>query len=100
MMRGVLPGPLVTAPALKVWLLATPLAPMRLRLSSSGNLASFVAIRRDTQVKELNMTALQGWIVIGLLVLILLGIVGIGAEIQALPYLWRTHDVGLLNPST
>ena len=42
--------------------------------------------------------ALQGWIVIGLLVLILLGIVGIGAEI--LPYLWRTHDVGLLNPST
>jgi hypothetical protein len=41
------------------------------------------------------MTALQGWIVIGLLVLIMLGIVGIGAEIQALPYLWRTHDVGL-----
>ena len=46
------------------------------------------------------MTALQGWIVIGLLVLIMLGIVGLGAEIQALPYLWRTHDVGLLNPST
>ena len=41
-------------------------------------------------VKELNMTALQGWIVIGLLVLIVLGIVGLGAEIQALPYLWRT----------
>ena len=40
--------------------------------------------------KELNMTALQGWIVIGLLVLIMLGIVGLGAEIQALPYLWRT----------
>ena len=38
-----------------------------------------------------NMTALQGWIVIGLLVLIVLGIVGIGAEIQSLPYLWRTH---------
>jgi hypothetical protein len=45
--------------------------------------------------KELNMTALQGWIVIGLLVLIMLGIVGIGAEIKELPYLWRTHDVGL-----
>ena len=45
--------------------------------------------------KELNMTALQGWIVIGLLVLIMLGIVGIGAEIEALPWLWRTHDVGL-----
>ena len=44
------------------------------------------------------MTALQGWIVIGLLVLIMLGIVGIGTEIKALPYLWRTHDVGLLNP--
>jgi hypothetical protein len=28
------------------------------------------------------MTALQGWIVIGLLVLIMLGIVGIGAEIE------------------
>jgi hypothetical protein len=53
---------------------------------------------RDRQVKELNMTALQGWIVIGLLVLIMLGIVGIGAEIKDLPYLWRTHDVGLLNP--
>jgi hypothetical protein len=37
------------------------------------------------------MTALQGWIVIGLLVLIILGIVGIGAELQSLPYLWRTH---------
>jgi hypothetical protein len=36
------------------------------------------------------MTALQGWIVIGLLVLVVLGIVGLGAEIQALPYLWRT----------
>ena len=34
--------------------------------------------------------ALQGWIVIGLLVLILLGIVGLGAEIIALPYLWRS----------
>jgi hypothetical protein len=45
-----------------------------------------------------NMTALQGWIVIGLLVLIMLGIVGIGIEIKVLPYLWRTHDVGLLNP--
>ena len=53
---------------------------------------------RDIQVKELNITALQGWIVIGLLVLIMLGIVGIGAEIKDLPYLWRTHDVGLLNP--
>ncbi len=44
--------------------------------------------------KELNMTgprrlALQGWIVIGLLVLILLGIVGLGAEIKFVPYLWR-----------
>jgi len=36
------------------------------------------------------MTALQGWIVIGLLVLITLGIVGIGAELKALAYLWRT----------
>ena len=36
------------------------------------------------------MTALQGWIVIGLLVLITLGIVGLGAEIKNLPYLWRT----------
>jgi len=36
------------------------------------------------------MTALQGWIVIGLLVLITLGIVGICAELEALPYLWRT----------
>jgi hypothetical protein len=27
--------------------------------------------------------------VIGLLVLILLGIVGVGVEIKALPYLWR-----------
>jgi hypothetical protein len=36
------------------------------------------------------MTALQGWIVIGLLVLITVGIVGLGAEIKALPYLWRT----------
>ena len=43
-------------------------------------------------VKELNMTALQGWIVIGLLVLIMLGIVGIGAEIEALPWLWRTYN--------
>ena len=41
-------------------------------------------------MKELTLTALQGWIVIGLLVLIMLGIVGIGAEIEALPWLWRT----------
>jgi hypothetical protein len=40
--------------------------------------------------RELNMTALQGWIVIGLLVLITLGMVGIGAELKDLPYLWRT----------
>jgi hypothetical protein len=39
-----------------------------------------------------NMTALQGWIVIGLLVLIILGIVGIGAEIEGLPWLWRTYN--------
>jgi hypothetical protein len=45
------------------------------------------------------MTTLQGWIVIGLLVLIVLGIIGIGAELEALPYVWRTHDVGSLNPS-
>ncbi len=38
------------------------------------------------------MTELQGWIVIGLLVLITLGIVGIGAEIEALPWLWRTYN--------
>jgi hypothetical protein len=31
------------------------------------------------------MTALQGWIVIGLLLLIMLGIVGLGAEIKELP---------------
>ncbi len=37
------------------------------------------------------MTALQGWIVIGLLVLIMLAIVGIGAEIEGLPWLWRTY---------
>jgi hypothetical protein len=36
------------------------------------------------------MTALQGWIVIGALVLIVLGIAGLGAELQVLPYLWRT----------
>ncbi len=36
------------------------------------------------------MTETQGWIVIGLLVLIMLGIVGIGAEIKYLPYVWRT----------
>jgi hypothetical protein len=36
------------------------------------------------------MTALQGWIVIGLLVLIMLGVVGLGAEIKVLPYIWRT----------
>jgi hypothetical protein len=35
--------------------------------------------------------------VIGLLVSIMLGIVGMGAEIKALPCLWRTHDVGLLS---
>jgi len=35
------------------------------------------------------MTALQGRIVIGLLVLITLGILGLGVEIKALPYLWR-----------
>jgi hypothetical protein len=45
---------------------------------------------RRLSVKELNMTVLQGWIVIGLLVLIVLGIVGIGAEIKYLPYVWRT----------
>ncbi len=38
------------------------------------------------------MTALQGWIVIGLLVLIMLGIVGIGTEIEGLPWLWRTYN--------
>ena len=42
--------------------------------------------------RELNMTALQGWIVIGLLVLIILGIVGLGAEIENLPYVWRTYS--------
>jgi hypothetical protein len=40
--------------------------------------------------RELNITAVQGWIVIGLLLLIMLGIVGLGAGIKALPYLWRT----------
>jgi hypothetical protein len=41
------------------------------------------------QRRKLNMTALQGWIVIGLLVLIVAGIVGLAAELQAVPYLWR-----------
>ena len=36
------------------------------------------------------MTRLQGWIVIALLVLIILGMIGIGVELQALQYLWRT----------
>jgi hypothetical protein len=36
------------------------------------------------------MTASQGWIVIGLLVLITVGIVGLGVELKDLPYLWRT----------
>ena len=36
---------------------------------------------------------------IALLVLIVLGIVGLGVEIKELPYPWRTHDVGSLNPS-
>jgi hypothetical protein len=44
---------------------------------------------------SLNMTALQGWIVIGLLVLITLGIVGIAVELEALPYLWRTSAEGM-----
>ncbi len=38
------------------------------------------------------MTTLQGWIVIGLLVLIVLGMIGLGAEIQYLPYVWRTYS--------
>jgi hypothetical protein len=38
------------------------------------------------------MTALQGWIVIGLLVLIVLGMVSIGAELEALPWLWRAYN--------
>jgi hypothetical protein len=42
------------------------------------------------------MTALQGWIVIGLLVLITLGLVGLAAEMQDLPYLWRTDAPHLL----
>jgi hypothetical protein len=41
------------------------------------------------------MTALQGWILIGLLVLVVLGIVGIGAELQNLPDLWRTSAEGI-----
>ena len=54
---------------------------------------AFLSIKQlEAFVKELNMTALQGWIVIGLLVLIMLGIVGIGAEIEALPWLWRTYN--------
>ena len=42
------------------------------------------------------MTAVQGWILIGLLVLIVLGIVVLGAEIQDLPYLWSTAAPHLL----
>ena len=67
-------------------------------MTPSPELAQCLLSMRDTQVKELNMTALQGWILIGLLMLIMLGIVGIGVEIKDLPYLWRTHDVGSLNP--
>jgi hypothetical protein len=44
------------------------------------------------------MTALQGWIVIGLLVLIVLGIVGIGAELKALPYIWRAAAEAIQPP--
>jgi hypothetical protein len=52
----------------------------------------------DWFVKGLNMTALQGWIVIGLLVLIVLGIVGIGAELKVLPYLWRAAAEAIQPP--
>jgi hypothetical protein len=38
------------------------------------------------------MTVLQGWIVIGLLVLIMVGIVGLGLEIEYLPFVWRTYS--------
>ena len=44
------------------------------------------------------MTALQGWIVIGLLVLIVIGIVGLAAELQALPYLWRATAEAIQPP--
>ena len=44
------------------------------------------------------MTALQGWIVIGLLVLIMLGLVGIGVELKALPYLWRATAEAIQPP--
>lgn len=36
------------------------------------------------------MTTIQGWIVIGLLVLIVLGAVELGAELKDLPYVWQT----------
>jgi hypothetical protein len=43
------------------------------------------------------MTALQGWIVIGLLVLIVLGIVGIGAEIEALLAMAYLQSIAMLS---
>jgi hypothetical protein len=79
----------------------TPAAFRRLGLTTSWLPALSCAIttgRRADELhstihsKELKMTALQGWIVIGLLVLIMLGIVGIGAEIEYLPYVWRTYS--------
>ena len=50
------------------------------------------ALSSTIHSKELNMTSLQGWIVIGLLVLIVLGIIGIGAEMEGLPWIWRTYN--------
>jgi uncharacterized BrkB/YihY/UPF0761 family membrane protein len=61
-----------------------------LRDTAEHQSRSVSEVVRRLPVKELKMTALQGWIVIGLLVLIVLGIVGLGAEIKELPYVWRT----------
>src|SRR5215471_18545575 len=66
--------------------------------SSGGLLNSSRQFSVSSIRRGLNMTALQGWIVIGLLVLIMLGIVGIGAELKALPYLWRAAAEAIQPP--
>jgi len=47
------------------------------------------AIFKGSRDDCLSPNCATGWIVIGLVVLILRGMVGLGAEINFLPYLWR-----------
>ena len=63
-------------------------------MSALSPIANIDDVGRDVRFVP-KATALQGWIVIGLLVLITLGIVGIGVELEALPYLWRTSAEGI-----